>query len=83
MKCEQTVVLSALWRREDKKMYLFIRPDVVRAKLDTAVFSPSPNYRDGMEICELQDWIPENTLKESTHGTKAKFFGWQNAAKMG
>ena len=81
MKCEQTVVLSALWRREDKKMYLFIRPDVVRAKLDTAVFSPSPNYRDGMEICELQDWIPENTLKESTHGTKAKFFGWQNASE--
>lgn len=79
MPVEQTVVLSALWRREDKKMYLFIRPDVVRAKLDTAVFSPSPNYRDGLEICELHDWIPENALKESTHETKAKFFGWKNA----
>ena len=82
MKCEQTVVLSALWRREDKKMYLFIRPDVVRAKVDTAVFSSSPNYRDGLEICELQDWIPENALKESTHETKAKFYGWKHAHKL-
>jgi hypothetical protein len=79
MNCEQTVVLSALWRRDDKKMHLFIHPDVVRSKLDTAVFSPSPNYRDGLEICELQDWIPENALKESTHETKALLFGWKNA----
>ena len=62
-------------------MYLFIRPIVVRATLDTAVFSPSPNYEDGLEICELNDWIPENTLKESTHRTKATFFGWKNAPR--
>ncbi|VEU41203.1 unnamed protein product [Pseudo-nitzschia multistriata] len=79
MKCEQTVVLSALWRREDKAMYLYIRPDVVRAKLDTAVFAPSPNYDDGLEVCELVDWIPENALNKSTHSTKARFLDWINA----
>ena len=79
MKTEQTVVLSALWRRDDRKMYLFIRPDVVRTQLDTAVFGPSPNYRDGLEICELHDWIPENALKESTHATKAKMIQWNPA----
>jgi hypothetical protein len=79
MSCEQTIVLSALWRRDDKKMHLFFRPDVVRAKLDTAVFSPSPNYRDGLEICKLNDWIPENALDKSTHETGAKFFEWKDA----
>jgi len=79
MDCRHTVVLSALWRREDKKMYLYIRPDVVRATLDTAVFAPSPNYEDGLEICELDDWIPENALAKSTHSTKAKFLNWSHA----
>eukprot|EP00536_Pseudo-nitzschia_multiseries_P006390 jgi/Psemu1/192957/e_gw1.134.12.1 len=79
MDCEHTIVLSALWRREDKKMYMYIRPDVVRASLDSAVFAPSPNYEDGLEVCELEDWIPENALKESTYSTKAKFLDWKNA----
>jgi hypothetical protein len=78
--CQHTVVLSALWRREATEnqppMYLFFRPDVIRTKLDVAVISPTPSYADGTEICELEDWIPENALVESTHATKAKFLRW-------
>jgi hypothetical protein len=79
MKCTHTVVLSALWRRHDSGMYLFFRPDVLRTKLDVAVFSPSPSYKDGLEICELIDWIPENTLEEKRQTTKAKFLEWKQA----
>lgn len=78
--CTHTVVLSALWRREDEggpPMYLFYRPDVLRTKLDVAVFSPTPSYRDNMDVCELYDWIPENCLEKSAHKTKAKLLQWK------
>ena len=74
--CEHSISLSAIWRRQDEKVFLFFRPNVARAKLDTAVFATSPNHADSLEICELQDWIPENALNDSTHTTKAKFFEW-------
>lgn len=78
--CQQTIVLSALWRRDGTEdqppMYLYLRPDVIRSGLDVAVFAPTPAYEDSMEICELHDWIPENALKESTHKTKASFLEW-------
>jgi hypothetical protein len=81
LSCEQTIVLSALWRRDGDKdkppMYIYIRPDVDRAGLDVAVISPTPAYADGLELCELYDWIPENTLVEKTHKTKATFLPWQ------
>lgn len=80
LSCQQTVVHSALWRREatddEPTMYIYIRPDVLRSALDVAVISPTPCYRDGMEVCELHDWIPENALVEKTHKTKATFFNW-------
>ena len=79
MNCQHTVVLSALWRREDKKMFLFYRPNVIRAALDVAVFSTTPNYHDNLEICELSDWSPENALVESTQTTKATFLEWKKA----
>ena len=84
LSCTHTVVLSALWRRigssaNQPPMYLYIRPDVIRAELDVAVFSPTPSYNDNMEICELEDWIPENALKESTHATKVTFLEWQTS----
>ena len=74
--CEHSIALSAIWRRQDEKVFLFFRPNLARAKLDTAVFATSPNYADSLEICELQDWIPENALNDLTHTTKAKFFEW-------
>ena len=81
--CTHTVVLSALWRRDAVEgqgpMYLYIRPDVLRTKLDVAVFSPSPSYTDHMEICELHDWIPENALVEKTHKTEARLLQWKVA----
>lgn len=84
LKCEQTVVLSALWRRDacgaKPAMYLYIRPDVDRSALDVAVISPTPNYRDGFEVCELHDWIPENSFKESTQKTKVSFLDWKNVS---
>ena len=84
LKCQQTVVLSALWRRDDNEdgshpLYIYIRPDVIRSGLDTAVISTTPSYRDGMEFCELQDWIPENTLTQSKQKTKVKFLNWDFA----
>lgn len=82
MSCTHTVVLSALWRRENcegqSPMYLFYRPDVLRTNLDVAVFSPTPSYADNMEVAELHDWIPENALVDSTHLTKAKFLEWKS-----
>ena len=81
LSCQQTIVLSALWRRDaeggEPPMYIYIRPDVIRSELDVAVISPTPSYDDSLEICELNDWIPENALKESTHKTKAKFLQWE------
>ena len=81
MSCTHTVVLSALWRREDVEgkatMYLYFRPDVLRTKLDVAVFSTTPSYKDNMEICELHDWIPENALDEKRQKTKATFLEWK------
>jgi hypothetical protein len=81
LSCQQTIVLSALWRRDGDKdkppMYIYIRPDIIRAELDVAVISPTPSYADGLEVCELHDWIPENALTESTHKTKATFLKWQ------
>ena len=80
-RCSHTVVLSALWRRETDEglspMYLYIRPDVLRTKLDVAVFSPTPAYVDNMEVCELFDWIPENALTEKTHKTEATLLEWK------
>lgn len=81
LKCQHSVVHSALWRRDadgDKPtMYIYIRPDVLRTELDTAVISPTPAYADGMEICEIHDWIPENALVEKTHKTKAMMLNWK------
>lgn len=84
MACQHSVVLSALWRREgrDSPMYLFIRPDLVRATLDVAVFSSSPSYGDGLEICELEDWIPENALIEKNHNTSARLLKWKAAPSI-
>jgi len=84
LKCKQTIVHSALWRRDGTNdglppMYIYIRPDVVRSGLDIAVVSQTPSYHDNMEICELKDWIPENSLAESTHKTQASFLNWDHA----
>ena len=81
LSCEQTVVHSALWRRDGAgkrpSLYIYLRPDVIRAGLDVAVISPTPSYEDGMEICELNDWIPENAYVEKTHNTKVTFLNWE------
>jgi site-specific DNA-cytosine methylase len=80
LSCRHTVVHSALWRRdrvgEEPDLYILIRPDVVRSGLDTAVISRTPSYRDIMEVCELEDWIPENALVPKTHTTTAKMIAW-------
>lgn len=60
-------------------MFLFYRPNVIRAALDVAVFSTTPNYHDNLEVCELSDWSPENALVESTQTTKATFLEWKKA----
>eukprot|EP00977_Amphora_coffeiformis_P008979 scaffold2033_cov164-Amphora_coffeaeformis.AAC.18 len=82
MSCTHTVVLSALWRRDASAgkppMYLFFRPSVLRTKLDTPVFSPTPSYRDNMEVCALDDWIPENALAEKTYDTKGTLYAWKS-----
>ena len=86
MSCEHTVVLSALWRRDETEdspaLYLYLRPDVMRTGLDVAVISTTPAYRDNMEICELSDWIPENALVEETHSTKVRFLNWEAAPDL-
>jgi len=86
MSCQHTVVLSALWIREATEsspaLYLYIRPDVSRTGLDVAVIATTPNYRDKMEICQLNDWIPENALVEKTHTTQVKFFKWEAAPQL-
>lgn len=86
MSCQHTVVLSALWIREATEtspaLYLYIRPDVSRTGLDVAVIATTPNYRDKMEICQLNDWIPENALVEKTHTTQVKFFNWEAAPQL-
>lgn len=83
--CQQTIAHSALWRRDGTTnkptLYLFFRPDVIRAGLDLAVIAETPSYRDAMEICELVDWIPENSLEPKTHDTKANFKEWKILAK--
>jgi hypothetical protein len=58
-------------------MYIYIRPDVIRTKLDVAVIARTPTYSDSHEICVLHDWIPENALDDETHATKATFPGWE------
>ena len=35
-------------------------------------------YADGQEICELDDWIPENALDQVKQKTKATFLEWKN-----
>jgi hypothetical protein len=81
--CQHTVVLSALWRREgEKPMYLYFRPNVLRAALDVAVFSSTPSYKDGLEVMELEDWIPENALSENRYLTSAKLLNWKNSSLM-
>lgn len=84
MTCTHTVALSALWRREGvgEPMYLFFRPNIVRAALDMAVFSPSPSYKDGLEVAELVDWIPENAFEKRTHKTQVKFLHWKEAPEL-
>lgn len=81
--CQHTTVLSALWRRAPTEsspaLYIYIRPDVLRSDLDVAVISETPSYRDKMEICELNDWIPENALSEETYMTEANFLSWVSA----
>mmetsp|Transcript_18227 Transcript_18227/g.26821 ORF Transcript_18227/g.26821 Transcript_18227/m.26821 type:complete len:2370 (-) Transcript_18227:73-7182(-) len=83
LRCQQTIVLSALWRRNAKggapAMYIYLRPDVIRSGLDVAVVSPTPSYHDNLEICELKDWIPENALSESTHSTEVNYLNWKDA----
>lgn len=82
MDCTHSVVLSALWRRESIEgkppVYLYYRPDVLRTKLDVAVFSTTPSYADNMEVCELHDWIPENALTARTFKTEATFLSWKS-----
>jgi len=83
--CEQTIVHSALWRRRGEgspDMYIYIRPDLNRANLDVAVVSPSPSYRDGAEIAELIDWIPENALEEKTQRTTVRLLKWRDEASL-
>jgi len=86
MSCEHSIVLSALWRRDENDdspaLYLYLRPDVMRTDLDVAVISTTPSYRDNMEICELKDWIPENTLVEGTHSTNVRFLSWEPAPSL-
>jgi len=86
MSCEHSIVLSALWRRDETDdspaLYLYLRPDVMRTDLDVAVISTTPSYRDNMEICELKDWIPENTLVEGTHSTNVRFLSWEPAPSL-
>jgi hypothetical protein len=85
LRCEQTVVHSALWRREksgdQSELYIYIRPDLIRTALDVAVISPTPSYCDNMEIAELVDWIPENALTESTFKTDVRFLGWKESPR--
>ena len=78
-KCRHTVVSSALWFCASLKLYLYIKPNVVRSGLDVAVISTSPCSRDNAEICELVDWIPENALDPSTHVVKGKFMEWKDS----
>jgi hypothetical protein len=42
-----------------------------------AVIATTPSYRDGQEVCELIDWIPENALDPKTYETKATFKEWK------
>lgn len=82
LSCTHSIVLSALWCRDasdgQPSMYLFLRPDVLRTKLDVPVFAPTPSYMDKAEVCELHDWIPENALAERTHATKATLLSWKS-----
>eukprot|EP00584_Thalassiosira_punctigera_P025640 CAMPEP_0172555300 /NCGR_PEP_ID=MMETSP1067-20121228/58342_1 /TAXON_ID=265564 ORGANISM="Thalassiosira punctigera, Strain Tpunct2005C2" /NCGR_SAMPLE_ID=MMETSP1067 /ASSEMBLY_ACC=CAM_ASM_000444 /LENGTH=2498 /DNA_ID=CAMNT_0013343815 /DNA_START=188 /DNA_END=7684 /DNA_ORIENTATION=+ len=84
--CQHTVVHSALWRRDatdtSPALYIYIRPDVMRSGLDVTVISTTPSYRDCMEICELNDWIPENALTEKTYTTDVKFLNWDEAPDL-
>ena len=86
LSCQHTVVLSALWSRqgaeETSPMYLFFRPNVLRAGLDVAVFAPTPSYADGNEVMELVDWIPENALDPKTHETRAELLQYQDASSL-
>lgn len=86
MSCQHTVVLSALWRRDETEsspaMYLYIRPDVMRSGLDVTVISTTPSYSDRMEICEVKDWIPENSFVEKTHTTEVNFLNWKAAPDL-
>lgn len=81
--CQHTIAHSALWRRKETAdqpaLYVLFRPDVVRCGLDVAVVSMTPSYRDGQEVCELCDWIPENALEPETHSTQAKFREFKEA----
>lgn len=83
LNCEQTTVHSALWRRDGTrnmaKMFIYIRPDVIRTGLDVAVISPTPSHQDNLEIAELIDWIPENAWEESTFKTRVKFLDYKRA----
>jgi hypothetical protein len=63
-------------------MYLFYKPNVVRCKLDEAVFSPTPSYKDSMEVCVLSDWLPENCLDAKKHSTKARLLEWKEAPHL-
>jgi hypothetical protein len=86
LSCQHTVVLSALWRRDPigdyPALYIYIRPDILRTGLDVAVIAKTPSYLDKMEICELRDWIPENTLVEETHVTEVDFLCWTPAPEL-
>jgi len=86
LRCRHTVVLSAIWRREktdeSPPLYLFFKPDVIRTGLDIAVISTSPSYRDEVEICELMDWIPENSMTEKTYDTEVTFLNWKDAPHL-
>lgn len=86
LSCRHTVVLSALWRRNQTDcrppLYLFFRPDIIRTGLDVAVISSSPSYHDKLEICELNDWIPENSLLEKTYDTEVTFLHWKDSPHL-
>ena len=86
LSCQHTVVLSALWRRDpidnSPALYIYIRPDILRTDLDVAVIAKTPSYQDKMEICELRDWIPENTLVEDTYDTEVDFLSWKPVPEL-
>lgn len=84
--CDHSVVFSALWRRSamgnSPAMYIYCRPEIGRLDVDVYCISPSPNYRDGAEVAELVDWIPENALSKKFQSTEIKYIQWTDEQRL-